>query len=141
MSEMFENVNCEVNEKEYDEVSEILDTLDKSEVRDDITQKDVDEGLEVFEVKSTPKDRLRHEIENLSEKIDKLNGYLRRRNEDGIRMTVVDKLTDAQVYLLNTQLEVMHQYYNILVARYSIFDVKSDEVEVGAADIVKIVEE
>ena len=74
---------------------------------------------------STAKERLYNEAMALSDKIEKLNSFLKQRDADGVR--VVTKLPGAQIYLLNKQLEVMEEYNNILVARYSVFDVKRGE--------------
>lgn len=80
----------------------------------------------VFEENTTPKERVYSEAAELRDKIDKLETFLRKRNLDGIKIIEEMKLTDAAVYLLYKQLDAMKEYYNILCARYSIFDTRKD---------------
>ena len=155
---------CEAHDKEFEEVQKAVDELEERE--SELTQEEVDAGLGAFDdndgpvdddngnetavdsdddnivcVEDTPKERLYREITDLSEKIDKLESYLKRRNEDGVRLIVAAKLTDAQVYLLHKQLEVMNEYYNILCSRYSIFDVRKSEGAQGITSDVEIIKE
>lgn len=76
---------------------------------------------------ATPKERLYIEISDLLGKIDKLDAFMRKRDEDGIRVTQKMGLTEAAVYLMQKQLETEKELNDILVARYSIFDVKKGE--------------
>ena len=76
---------------------------------------------------ATPKERLYVEINELLGRIEKLDAFMRKRDEDGVRMTQKLKLTDAAVYLMNKQLELEKELNDVLVARYSIFDVKKGE--------------
>ena len=140
MEELYEDVNCEANESQINE-KEILEGTNVEFV--ELTQEEVNEGLKTCDKdETTAKERLYNEIAQLSERIDKLAAYIRGRDENGIRNIIKDDLTDAQVYLLNTQLETMHQYYNILVARYSIFDVRRGEPGgLGITGAVRIVKE
>lgn len=134
VNENYESNLCEAHSVEYEKIKgEVI--MDKTELKEDtvlvqeeglLSQEEVDEGLKAFDEQSTPKTRLEGEIRELSDKIDRLSGYLKRRDVDGVRLIVKDGLTDAAVYLLHHQLEVMQEYYNILCARYSIFDVKKD---------------
>ena len=81
----------------------------------EIKQEEVNEAVAAFDpAPKTAKERLAVEIKDLSEKIDKLSSFLKRRNEDGVRVIVEQRLTDAAVYLLHHQLEVMQEYYNVL---------------------------
>ena len=76
---------------------------------------------------ATPKERLYIEINDLLEKINKLDAFMRKRDEDGIRVIQKMGLTEAAVYLMQKQLETEKELNDILVARYSIFDVKKGE--------------
>lgn len=76
---------------------------------------------------ATPKERLYIEINDLLERINKLDAFMRKRDEDGIRVTQKMGLTEAAVYLMQKQLETEKELNDILVARYSIFDVKKGE--------------
>ena len=134
--------NCELGEKEYLEEQQGLNEVNHTENEEvqegaELTAEEVKEGLEAFDEQSTPKSRLKTEIEELGTKIDKLHHFLNKRNEDGIRLTVALGFTEAQIFLMHEQVKVMEQYYNILVSRYSIFDVRVGN-EVGE---VKFVEE
>jgi len=133
--------SCELGEKEYLEEQQGLNEVEHiekecAEEGADLTAEEVKEGLEAFDEPSTPKSRLRAEIEELGEKIDKLHHFLNKRNEDGVRVTVALRFTEAQTFLLHEQVKVMEQYYNILVSRYSIFDARVGN-EVGEVEIVK----
>ena len=75
----------------------------------------------------SPKDRLYVEALELKDKIDKLDAFLRKRNVDGVKIIEELKLTDAAIYLLYKQFDVMKEYYNILCARYSVFDIKKED--------------
>ena len=82
---------------------------------------------EWYDKKSTAKERLHHEIYELSNRIDKLHSFLRKRDADGILMIKKLKFTDAQILLMSKQLEIMTELHDILSARYSIFDVKKED--------------
>ena len=73
---------------------------------------------------STPKERLYNEILELQARIGKLDEFMRKRNEDGIRMTTVLGISEAGLLLMQKQLELEKELNDILVARYSIFDFK-----------------
>ena len=92
-----------------------------------VEQKEFVKNLVFDASQTTAKERLYQEAVELREKIDRLENFLRKRNEDGIKIIETLKLTEAAIYLLCEQLETMKKYYNILCARYSIFDVKSEE--------------
>ena len=88
---------------------------------------------------NTPKARLYAEAEELGNKIEALDKFLRMRDmKTGERNVVLKGITDAQLFLMQKQLELEKELYNILVARYSVFDVRVDDRENGT---VKIVEE
>ena len=151
------NEHCEAHDKEFEEVQKVAaekdETWAKEFVEDlkegvniefkDFTQEEVNAGLKAFddEPTTTPKERLYDEIIDLGKKIDKLGSYLKGRNEDGVRLVVADRLTDAQEYLLHKQFEIMNEYYNILCSRYSIFDVKKVAGATGVTSAVEIVKE
>ena len=80
----------------------------------------VDEAL----AGGTAKERLYNEIIDLQTKIQKLEDFMRKRNLDGIRLTQELGLTEAALHLMSKQLELEKELNDILVARYSIFDVK-----------------
>ncbi len=141
----------EAHDKEYEEMQEALaEAMEKAEAEKP-TQEEIDEGLKRFdeidrekeaaETPSNAKTRLFDEIMDLSEKIDKLGHYLNGRNSDGVRYIIVDRLTDAQVYLLHKQYDTMNEYYNILCSRYSIFDIKRPVNTKGLTSVVEIVTE
>lgn len=143
---------CEAYGEEYQDVAKTIEEFEGLQ-KDTIlvsdenmpTQEEVDEGLAAFDEskgednETTPKERLYNEILNLGEKIDRLNRYLNGRDINGVRHIISDCLTDAQVYLLHKQLEVMNEYYNILCSRYSIFDVKKPANVKGLTSAVEIV--
>jgi hypothetical protein len=76
---------------------------------------------------STPKERLYNEILDLQDRIGKLDEFMRKRNEDGIRLTTVLGISEAGLLLMQKQLELEKELNDILVARYSIFDFKKGE--------------
>ena len=76
---------------------------------------------------TTPKERLYIEINDLLEKINKLDEFMRKRDENGIRLINKMGLTEAAVHLMGKQLELEKELNDVLVARYSIFDVKKGE--------------
>jgi hypothetical protein len=76
---------------------------------------------------STPKERLYNEILDLQAKIEKLDEFMRKRNEDGIRITTVLGISEAGLLLMQKQLELEKELNDVLVARYSIFDFKKGE--------------
>ena len=88
--------------------------------------------IEEYEQKHvSAKDRVYNEAIDLGTKIDKLERFIVKRNIDGIKQIEAMKLTEAAKYLLYEQLDTQKKLYNILVARYSIFDcVAEDEEEV-----------
>ena len=75
---------------------------------------------------ATPKERLYNEIIDLQDKIAKLDEFMRKRNEDGVRLTTALGISEAGLYLMQKQLELEKELNDILVARYSIFDVKKN---------------
>jgi chromosome segregation ATPase len=76
---------------------------------------------------STPKERLYNEILELQDRISKLDEFMRKRNEDGVRLTQALRISEAGLLLMQMQLEKEKELNDILVARYSIFDVKKGE--------------
>lgn len=76
---------------------------------------------------STPRERLYNEILELQSRIGKLDEFMRKRNEDGIRMTTVLGISEAGLFLMQKQLELEKELNDVLVARYSIFDFKKGE--------------
>ena len=76
---------------------------------------------------ATPKERLYNEILELQGRIGKLDEFMRKRNEDGIRLTSVLGISEAGLLLMQKQLELEKELNDILVARYSIFDFKKGE--------------
>lgn len=76
---------------------------------------------------STPKERLYNEILELQARIGKLDEFMRKRNEDGVRMTTVLGISEAGLLLMQKQLELEKELNDVLVARYSIFDFKKGE--------------
>ena len=86
---------------------------------------------------NTPKARLYAEALTLKDNIDKLSKFLRGYNKDGIRNVVALKLTDAQIFLIQHQLELEQELYDTLVARLSIFDVYRTEVSGEEVEVVK----
>ena len=76
---------------------------------------------------STPKERLYNEILELQAKIEKLDEFMRKRNEDGVRVTTVLGISEAGLLLMQKQLELEKELNDVLVARYSIFDFKKGE--------------
>jgi hypothetical protein len=76
---------------------------------------------------STPKERLYNEILELQARIEKLDEFMRKRNEDGIRMTTVLGISEAGLLLMQKQLELEKELNDVLVTRYSIFDFKTHE--------------
>ena len=120
-----------------EEKEAFLSLVDEDTIEGPVSQEEINEGVKLFDETSTPKTRLANEIQDLANKIKKLESYLKGRNTDGVRLVVADRLTEAQVYLLGKQLEVMSEYYDILVSRYSIFDVKCVEDKWPEVEIVK----
>ena len=81
----------------------------------------------------TAKSRLYSEAATLYNNVTKLEGFLRRRNSDGVLLTKAMRLTDAQVLLMQKQAVLMRELYNVLAARLSVFDVRTvgeDEIEI-----------
>lgn len=76
---------------------------------------------------ATPKERLYIEINNLLERINKLDAFMKKRDENGVRVIQKMGLTEAAIHLMGRQLELEKELNDILVARYSIFDVKKGE--------------
>lgn len=76
---------------------------------------------------ATPKERLYIEINDLLERINKLDAFMKKRDENGIRVIQKMGLTEAAIHLMSKQLECEKELNDILVARYSIFDVKKGE--------------
>lgn len=75
----------------------------------------------------TPKERLYNEIVELQDRIQKLEAFIKKRDEDGVRMTEKLKITEAGLHLMFKQLELMKELNDVLVSRYSIFDFKKGE--------------
>ena len=86
---------------------------------------------------TTPKQRLRAEAVALYNNIDKLAAFLRRRNIDGVLLTKELKLTNAQVFLMQEQLELEKKLYNILASRLSIFDAKVKDEEEDTIEVAE----
>ena len=85
-----------------------------------------------------PKARLYAEAETLFKNIESLDKFLRRIDmKTGEHVTTIMGITDAQVYLMRDQLELERKLYNVLVARYSIFDARVKNAETGELEIVK----
>lgn len=82
----------------------------------------------------TAKSRLYSEAATLYNNVMKLEGFLRRRNSDGVLLTKAMRFTDAQVLLMQKQAVLMRELYNVLAARISIFDVRANGEDV---EIVK----
>lgn len=76
---------------------------------------------------TTPKERLYIEINDLLERINKLDAFMKKRDENGVRVIQKMGLTEAAIHLMGRQLELEKELNDILVARYSIFDVKKGE--------------
>lgn len=86
---------------------------------------------------NTPKARLYAEALTLKDNIDKLSKFLKGYNRDGIRNVKALKLTDAQVFLMQHQLDLEQELYDILTARLSIFDVYRTEIDGEDIEVVK----
>lgn len=76
---------------------------------------------------TTPKERLYIEINDLLERINKLDAFMKKRDENGVRVIQKMGLTEAAIHLMSRQLELEKELNDVLVARYSIFDVKKGE--------------
>ena len=76
---------------------------------------------------TTPKERLYIEINDLLERINKLDAFMKKRDENGVRVIQKMGLTEAAIHLMSKQLELEKELNDVLVARYSIFDVKKGE--------------
>lgn len=133
IKEVEEMIPDELDQEEYiptqEEVCDAIlydvrDNMDKmSDAQKAYLKSLVDEALQA----GTAKERLYTEINDLQVKIEKLDSFLRKRDEDGVRMTVKLQLTEAQVWLMNKQLELEKDLNDVLVARYSIYDYKKGE--------------
>ena len=108
----------EVNDALLYDIKDNIGTM--SDAQKGFLKQLVDEAMAA----STPKERLYNEILELQERIGKLDEFMRKRNEDGIRMTTVLGISEAGLLLMQKQLELEKELNDILVARYSIFDFK-----------------
>lgn len=70
------------------------------------------------------KSRVVFEAKEAGMRFEALHAYLKGYNKNGVRNIVADGLTDAMVYLMQKQETAMADYYNALVSRLSIWDVK-----------------
>lgn len=70
------------------------------------------------------KSRVILEAKEAGTRFEALHAYLKGYNKNGVRNIVADGLTDAMVYLMQKQETAMADYYNALVSRLSIWDVK-----------------
>lgn len=80
------------------------------------------------------KARVYAEASTIYNNCERLKKFLNGWTKDGIRNVEAMRLTQAQQYLMHKQLELMQEYYNVLVARLSVWDVKvkensDDEIE------------
>ena len=64
---------------------------------------------------------------DLLERINKLDAFMKKRDENGVRVIQKMGLTEAAIHLMSRQLELEKELNDVLVARYSIFDVKKGE--------------
>lgn len=123
----------EVEPEDYIPTQEEVNDALLYDVRDNIgTMSDAQKGflkqlVDETMAASTPKERLYNEILELQDKIGKLDEFMRKRNEDGVRMTTVLGITEAGLLLMQKQLELEKELNDVLVARYSIFDFKKGE--------------
>ena len=123
----------EVEPEDYIPTQEEVNDALLYDVRDNIsTMSDAQKGflkqlVDETMAASTPKERLYNEILELQDRIGKLDEFMRKRNEDGVRMTTVLGITEAGLLLMQKQLELEKELNDILVARYSIFDFKKGE--------------
>lgn len=123
----------EVEPEDYIPTQEEVNDALLYDVRDNIgTMSDAQKGflkqlVDETMAASTPKERLYNEILELQDRIGKLDEFMRKRNEDGVRMTTVLGITEAGLLLMQKQLELEKELNDVLVARYSIFDFKKGE--------------
>jgi hypothetical protein len=95
------------------------------------------EGIISDAENTTAKTRLYAEAYALVERIEKLESFLKRRNEDGVKLVDAMGLTSAQVLLMTKQVELEKKLYDVLVARLSIFDVRVTNVDTGKVEVVE----
>lgn len=123
----------EIELEDYIPTQEEINDALLYDVRDNIgTMSDAQKGflkqlVDETMAASTPKERLYNEILELQDRISKLDEFMRKRNEDGIRMTTVLGISEAGLLLMQKQLELEKELNDVLVARYSIFDFKKGE--------------
>ena len=133
IQQAYESGEIPVESEDYVPTQEEINDALLYDIKDNIgTMSDAQKGflkqlVDQTMAASTPKECLYNEILELQDRISKLDEFMRKRNEDGIRMTTVLGISEAGLLLMQKQLELEKELNDILVARYSIFDFKKGD--------------
>lgn len=146
---------CEMDSAEYEEemrqIDEYLKEVDGKSLkpyqkalgilRETVGDLELDEKENLISMilgSMDAKSRVVFEAKEAGTRFEALHAYLKGYNKNGVRNIVADGLTDAMVYLMQKQETAMADYYNALVSRLSIWDVKVDvEMPVESEEEVK----